>query len=153
MTLFISKTTFYRTGSIMRHIPSFMLNVGNITQNTVSPGEHCYGSEWCYVECQTGRLNIRFPPCNDKQLYWEPLKTWLPHTWAKFYSRTSRCVALSWALPTPPTIWAVPLNLIQLAIANSRILTFQVSEFVVWCTPYSRRSKWRLSSLLLSDRT
>ena len=67
-TLFTSITMLCVTDNILRNIPSFMLIVGNILHNIVSPIEHCYGSELYYERrraiCKISKNNqncITFP--------------------------------------------------------------------------------------------
>ena len=52
ITLFRSITMFRGTDSILLNIPPFGMNVRNVLQNIVSPTEHCYGHEYCYVGTQ-----------------------------------------------------------------------------------------------------
>ena len=45
ITLFKSMTMFSGTDNILRNIPSFKLNMGNILHNNILSIDHCYGSE------------------------------------------------------------------------------------------------------------
>ena len=50
---------FRGTDSILLNIPPFGMNVRNVLQNIVSPTEHCYGHEYCYVGTQEKEVFLK----------------------------------------------------------------------------------------------